>query len=771
MTPETSPRSRVTLNGTWQRSLNGTFLEDIEVPSSRRPSGRYELNRSVLLPPLDGGRRVIIRFEGITFHGRLSVNGAELGTMGPYVPYEFDVTGQVRPGTNDVSVVIGDLAPQADGAGTDEIELGVNPGWEAYGGIIRDVFLELRPSSFIENVRLAYRLAPPFEAAACQVTTFIDAAAPGPAAVRVALLDGEAEVASIERKVELPQGSSQVDVAFPLPEPILWSPDRPYLYRLVTELRTSSALDEFACMTGFRQVDVRGPDFFLNGSRIRLHGLSWLGTWQDQGFTLTRDQMQRDMRAMKAMGCNVVRLHLFPQDRRMVELADELGLLVSEEPGFWQVDFTTMRRSMIDLGLNILVRTIQRDWNSPAVFAWLLSNESQLTTTYLREGLELCKRLDPIGRLVSCANDHIPPGIKETFDTSGLDFYSAHPYDSDPDAFDRACEAFGTDKPLVFDEWGGRQVSDSAFTLQEQCNRILRLMDEGRLAGEMFFSWNDFRQLSRIDGEMSNGVCLSGLVSEARHVRRRRFDQVSRLFRGEPQSVDGQPAPVVIEPLKRVPRPSGRHDLPVDLQALVDGRDAAQAWRDLESLMAAHWEASRLTAGHWTRSGERLQFWPERALEIGGIGFQMAVADGHARPLVLTPSMPRVEIPVGWRCSRVHILGQVTLPVGYPVSGLAGETVAEYVVGYADGTTQRVPLRNGIEVASGNLIHQASRIAPEAAASPRALTFVRDAAREHYQALLFTIDTRGEAIESLVLSLAPEQREPLLLFGIATESP
>ena len=151
--------------------------------------------------------------------------------------------------------------------------------------------------------------------------------------------------------------------------------------------------------------------------------------------------------------------------------------------------------------------------------------------------MKLCKALDPIGRFVSCSNDHIPPGIKTIFDEAGLDFYTAHPYDSDPDAFDRACAAFGTDKPLVFDEWGGRQVSESAFALQEECNRILALNDEGRLAGEMFFSWNDFRQLSRIDGEMSDGVCLSGVVSEAREVRRQPFDQLSLLFAGRVQPV------------------------------------------------------------------------------------------------------------------------------------------------------------------------------------------------------------------------------------------
>jgi hypothetical protein len=207
----------------------------------------------------------------------------------------------------------------------------------------------------------------------------------------------------------------------------------------------------------------------------------------------------------------------------------------------------------------------------------------------------------------------------------------------------------------------------------------------------------------------------------------------------------------------------------MDLQALVDQPAAAQGWSDLEGLMAEHWEGNRLTKGHWIRSGARLQLWPDRLLEVAGIDFRPAVVDGHARPLVVTAAQPTVEIPIGRSCSGLHVLGHVTLPVGYPVRGSLGETVAEYLVRYADGRTQRVPLRNGIDIASGNLIHQASRIAPETSGSRRALTFARDNAREQYQVLLFTLRTDGE-VESLALTLGPGQA-PLLLVAVTTESP
>ena len=79
-----------------------------------------------------------------------------------------------------------------------------------------------------------------------------------------------------------------------------------------------------------------------------------------------------------------------------------------------------------------------------------------------------------------------------------------------------------------------------------------------------------------------------------------------------------------------------------------------------------------------------------------------------------------MTIPIGVNCTRLHILGHVTLPTGFPVQGKAGDTAAMYTVRYASGSTQQIPLRNGIEIARANMIHEATRIEPVATAAPRA---------------------------------------------------
>ena len=71
----------------------------------------------------------------------------------------------------------------------------MNPGWEAYGGIIRDVYVELRPAAYIENVQLGYELSEGYTKASCRARVFVSSSAPTSGQLEVRLLKGESEVA------------------------------------------------------------------------------------------------------------------------------------------------------------------------------------------------------------------------------------------------------------------------------------------------------------------------------------------------------------------------------------------------------------------------------------------------------------------------------------------------------------------------------------------------------------------------------------------------
>ncbi|MGA2983296.1 MAG: glycoside hydrolase family 2 TIM barrel-domain containing protein [Terriglobia bacterium] len=765
----TGTRSRVDLNGQWERRVGDELYDIVEVPSSLRPSGHYQLQREFLLPELSPRQRAILHFDAITYFGRVAVNGTELGTMGPYVPYEFDCTRPSRKGANTIQVAIADLTPDSSGAGKDELALGVNPGWEAYGGIIRDVYLEVRPAAFIDNVRFGYKLNADYTQAACRAQVMVSSRTETSGSIELKLLRAGTEVARTQKNTAFASGMTEVEMEFQVNAPALWSPEEPNLYQVRARLKSDHGEDAWSCRTGFREVVTQGPDFLLNGKRLILNGVARHDMWKDQGFTLTRRQMEQDMRMIKAMGANFIRQVHYPHHRYLTDLADEYGLLISEEPGYWNMDFRTMPRTMIELGYRIMERVIRRDWNSPAVFAWLLSNECTLTAETLREGKEICNRLDPIGRLVSVANSMPKEKAKPILEESGMDFFDQHPYTFDVDDFDKEAAFDGPSRPLTFTEWGGKAIGQSQIVMQNSVDRLLDLIETNRLAGHVFWSWQDMRQYSRIDAEMRDGVLESGVVTEGREPRDVPYLELARLFAGRRHENEPAAARPLVAPLKWSPWMRKNKFSAVDLQALVERPEGIRAWADFEGRMAKFWSTAPMAGDQWKRTGSKFLLWQGSEVEIAGVAFRAPVVNGYVRPVVVTPGVPEVEIPVGLEGSRVHILGQVTLPEGFPVVGAAGETIADYTFRYASGKSHEVPLRNGYEVAQSNIIAVATRIDPQATEAQRALVFTKDIVREQYQALLFSLPLEAGILTSLHCRLR-NQPSSLAILAIAVES-
>jgi len=762
------PRARVDLGGTWERHVNGKLFDVITVPSSQRPLGYYHLKRNFLLPAIPSGQRAILHFEGITYHGRVTVNGVELGMMGPYIPYEFEFTKQAKEGKNSIEVAIADLRPEPNGAGKDAISLGVNPGWEAHGGIIRDVYVEMRAAAYIANVQLGYELSAGYTKAACRARLFLNSVQATSGELEVTLLERESELARAGKTVEIPAGASEEVVTFEVSAPDLWSPEEPNLYELRASLKSEYGEDAWRCRTGFREVKIQGERFELNGEPLVLNGVCRHDMWKDQGFTLTRQQMAQDMAMIKGLGANFVRLVHYPHHRHIVELADELGLLVSEEPGYWNMDFHTMPRAMIELGYQIMEGTIRRDWNSPSVFAWLLGNECTLTVEYLREGKERCRKLDVLARPISFANSMNKEAAKPIFEQAGMDFFDQHVYTFDIDQFRKEAEYFGPGRPFTVSEWGAREWGQSQVVMQKMVDLLIELEAEGKLSGCSFWEWADMRQYTREEIATLDGVLEEGVVTESREARPDVYLELARLFERKPYLAQPAHARPTVLPLEWAPASPGASFRAADLQPLVESAEGLRAWASLEAALAKYWPRAPMAEDQWKQTGEAFRLWQGSDLTVGGIPFRVPVVNGYARPVVLTQEVPEVTIPIEQECVRLHFLGQVTFPEGYPVVGKRGERVATYRVRYGGGTEREIPIRNGIEVAQSNRIHVATRIDAVATGAQPALEYVKDVVRERYQVLLWSLPVEGERVESVQCKL--ESGQPALaVFAITTE--
>jgi Glycosyl hydrolases family 2, TIM barrel domain/Glycosyl hydrolases family 2 len=760
-------RKRISLNGEWERHVGGKLWDVVAVPSSLHPSGFYTLKRTVLLPRLAGGERAFLHFEAITYCAKLSLNGKQIGVLGPYVPYEFEFTDAAKEGDNDVELEMADLVPFPDGTGKYEIALGVSPGWEAYGGIIRDAWVEIRPASYVENVRLAYQFGKGLQSVALAPRVIVSSRGQASGEIECTLLRGDTKLAGTTKDVQLTPGNNEIELSFDLQNISLWSPAEPNLYGLKATLKTSDSSDTWSCRTGFREIRTEGREFRLNGERLVLNGVCRHDMWKEQGFTLSRAQQDQDMRMIKMLGCNFVRLVHYPHDRRIVELAEELGLLVSEEPGYWQVDFTKAERPLVDVGFHVLETTIRRDWNSPAVMAWLLSNECRLKEEVLREGKRRCNALDPIQRLVSVANDKRAETVKPLFVAAGLDFFDQHPYTFDVYEFNKEAEFDGPSKPLTFTEWGGKAIGQDPIVMRNEVDRLIDLVESGELSGHVFWSWQDLRQYSRIDGEMRDGVLESGVVTEAREPRDVVYLELSRLYQLRKHDVETPDTEPELVPLRWTPWLRNSTFASIDLQPIVSSSEGDRAWSSLKSHMALYWE--QIARKQWKNTGEDLLLWSNSKINIAGVPFQMPLMNDRVRPIVVTAENPETVIPVNRQCDRVHILGQVTFAGGFPSSAQEGDKVGSYTLEFSDGRKKEIPLRHGYEVAQANIIQDASRLDPQTTDSQRALVFIKDTAREHYQVLLHSIPVEGASLARLRCRIEGQQ-PPLAVFAITSET-
>lgn len=193
-----------------------------------------------------------------------------------------------------------------------------------------------------------------FRRAQCRLEVFPDGKDLAGYAVKARLFDGGACVAETG-------AAEDFLLEWTVENPCLWSPDSPHLYTLEIQLlHGGQTLDVLRERVGFKELRKEGNRFLLNGEPYFLIGVCRHDTWgHDGGHTLTEEQMRRDMQMIKNTGANYVRLVHYPHNRRIVELADELGLLVSEEPGLWDSDLTDP--AVTAAALEVLERTVRRD--------------------------------------------------------------------------------------------------------------------------------------------------------------------------------------------------------------------------------------------------------------------------------------------------------------------------------------------------------------------------------------------------------------------------
>lgn len=178
---------------------------------------------------------------------------------------------------------------------------------------------------------------------------------------------------TITSKINLKKGGSQqVKQNVILNNPILWSPDQPYLYRIETRIIASNgtALDGGTTRIGIRKAEFRGKDgFWLNDELSdKLIGGNRHQDFAYVGNAVPNSQHWRDAKKLRDAGCRIVRVAHYPQDPSFMDACDELGIFVIVATPGWQ--YWNKDPKFAELVYEDIRNMIRRDRNHASVLMW-----------------------------------------------------------------------------------------------------------------------------------------------------------------------------------------------------------------------------------------------------------------------------------------------------------------------------------------------------------------------------------------------------------------
>jgi beta-galactosidase len=191
-------------------------------------------------------------------------------------------------------------------------------------------------------------------------------------------------------------GIERVDNVWGVSNPVLWSPQDPYLYKLETNLYIDSKLvDAVSTSIGFRKFEFdREKGFFLNGQSLKIKGVCMHHDLGALGAAFNYRAAERQLQILKDMGCNAIRTSHNPPAPEFLDLCDKMGFLVMDEAfDMWQ-----KKKNKFDYYLDFKVwheqdlrDLILRDRNHPSIFMWSIGNE--IREQFDSTGIALTKEL------------------------------------------------------------------------------------------------------------------------------------------------------------------------------------------------------------------------------------------------------------------------------------------------------------------------------------------------------------------------------------------
>ncbi|KAL2859573.1 glycosyl hydrolases family 2, TIM barrel domain-containing protein [Aspergillus pseudodeflectus] len=326
----------IAVPGMWQLQGYGRPLySNVNYPFPVEPPDVPHLNetgsywREFDVPAKWSQQQVRLRFEGVDSAFHVWVNGHEIGySQGSRNATEFDITQYLQPSGNTLGVRVYEFC---DGSYLERQDQ-----W-LLSGIFRDVYLLSFPVESVVDFTTFPDLDDTFTHATLHTRVIVQGQEPGPVAMKLYCPDG----ALVAENSIKPSETSRIHVSGSALR--LWSAEDPALYTLTISYKGRVIPQRL----GFRRSELRDGNILINGKPVIFYGVNRHEHHPRFGRAVPYDFMRADLILMKKSNINAVRCSHQPNDPRLYEVCDELGIYVMAEADLETHGFLPIEKNKI----------------------------------------------------------------------------------------------------------------------------------------------------------------------------------------------------------------------------------------------------------------------------------------------------------------------------------------------------------------------------------------------------------------------------------------
>ena len=409
---------KVNLPHDW--AVEGTFMHDNSLgnqPAANGflPTGIGFYRKEFEIPEADKGEKISIEFDGIFRNSTLWVNGHLLGNhQSGYTPSYYDLTDVLRYGNEGKNVILV------------KVDAREYEGWWYEGaGIYRHVWLTKTDRLHVDRFG-TYITTPAVSDAEATVSIRTILKNEYKIAKTISLVskivDKKGHVFDAKTSTETLSPFSQTEISQDgkIMKPMLWSPETPNLYKVLTEVsENDNLIDSYETTFGVRTVEINSNGVFLNGKLYPVKGTCNHQDFAGIGVALPDKINWYKLKLLKEMGSNGYRCSHHPPTPELLDMCDSMGMLVLNENRYL---------SSTEEGLKDLTTMLYRDRNHPSIFMWCMENEEWIQGTLmgariLETMVETSHKIDPT-RKVTAAMNHArnDGGYSDVLDVVGYNY-------------------------------------------------------------------------------------------------------------------------------------------------------------------------------------------------------------------------------------------------------------------------------------------------------------------------------------------------------------